>query len=184
MSQLDRRHFIALAAVAAITPPALAQRSRGDTASATVNLRLDSPERLIGQYPPQMRRLLLAGLTVGVTMPGAAQSMASAKVVLHAVRVERGAIAETFASRSFAVPGGQARLPHDSYLPPNAFLPGDMFMPAEIASPGMARFPATSQAAAVREAAERFFQTQRIMRGSYWVALPVGIEARAQGLRF
>jgi hypothetical protein len=190
MSQFDRRHFIAVVAAAAVTPPVLAQRSRSDTSSLSVTLRLDAPDRLMdqyppmGQYPPQMRRLLLAGLTIGVTMPGAAQSLAGVKVALHAVRIERGRIAGRFASRPFGVPGGQTRVPDDSYLPGNAFLPGDMFMPSEINSPGTASFPASGQAGAVREAAQRFFEAQRIMQGAYWVALPVGMDARAQGLRF
>jgi hypothetical protein len=184
MSQFDRRHFIAVVAAAAVTPPVLAQRSRSDTSSPSVTLRLDAPDRLMGQYPPQMRRLLLAGLTIGVTMPGAAQSFSGVKVALHAVRIERGRIADRFASRPFGVPGGQTRVPDDSYLPGNAFLPGDMFMPSEINSPGTASFPASGQAGAVREAAQRFFEAQRIMQGAYWVALPVGTDARAQGLRF
>ena len=184
MPHFDRRQFIAAAAIAALATPALAQRSQRDASAATATLRLDAPDRLIGQYPPQMRRLLLSGLTVGLTMPDKAQSLASARMVLHAVRMERGRIAERFNSRPFAIPGGQARVPGDAFLPGNAFLPGDMFMPAEVDSPGMVSFPASGQTGAVEEAALRFFQTQRITQGAYWVALPVGMEARAQGLRF
>jgi hypothetical protein len=181
-----RRHFIVAAIAATIAANASAQ-TRGLPSAAktdtTVSLRMEAPEKMMGQYPPQIRKYLLQNLRIGLTQPKTDME-ARTKLVLHAVRIERGRVADTFASRAFSLPSGQDLIPGDMFLPGDRFIPGDMFMPGEMFSPGSTEYPASGQSGAVRENAQRFANSQRIADCSFLVILPVGVASKAQGVRF
>jgi hypothetical protein len=189
MPVFNRRHFAAAAAAAfavTFTATASAQLRLAPATSevgSKVSLRMESPERMMGQYPPQIRKYLLQNLHIGMTQPKTDLETRT-MFVLHAVRIERGRLVDSFASRAFSLPSGQSQIPGDMFMPSDKFIPGDMFMPGEIFAPGSAAYPATGQAGAVRESAQRFANSQRITDLSFWVVLPVGTAATAQGVRF
>ena len=188
MLAFNRRNFIAAAAAITVTFATTASAQiRGaqsaPEAAISVSLRMEAPEKMQGQYPPQMRKYLLQNLRIGLTQPKTGMEPRT-KLVVHAVRIERGRVVDTFASRAFSLAAGHDLIPGDMFLPGDKFLAGDMFMPGELFSPGSPEYPATGQAGAVRESALRFANSQRINNYSFLVVLPVGKAATAQGIRF
>lgn len=180
MPILNRRHFMLAAIAATIAVNASAQTRGLPSASkteTTVSLRFESPEKMMGQYPPQIRQYLLQNLHIRLTQPET-DLEARTKLVVHAVRIEHRKVVDTSTSRAFSLSTGQDLIPGEMFLPKDKFIPGEVF------SPGAAKYPVTGQVGAVRESAQRFANDQRIADCSFLVILPVGVASKAQGVRF